>query len=96
MSHLCSHCNSFLMEDYVWWVSAGKTSTPAGDVRSVGLQSARNALNLLANQQEDGDGVTQRVFTNLCEQERSHGGFCGWCGEFGLGVFICPRTLWWE
>ena len=24
MSYLCPHCNSFLLEDYVWWVSAGK------------------------------------------------------------------------
>ena len=34
MSYLCPHCNSFPMEDYVWWVSAGK-SVQLGGVRSV-------------------------------------------------------------
>ena len=24
LSYLCPHCNSFLLEDYIWWVSAGK------------------------------------------------------------------------
>ena len=24
LSYLCPNCNSFLLEDYVWWVSAGK------------------------------------------------------------------------
>ena len=24
VSHLCPHCNSFALEDYIWWVSAGK------------------------------------------------------------------------
>ena len=35
-----------------------------------------NALKLLANQQEDGDGLMQNIVTNLCEgeQEGSHGG----------------------
>ena len=26
MSYLCPNCNSFPLEDYVWWVSAGKTT----------------------------------------------------------------------
>ena len=26
VSYLCPNCNSFLLEDYVWWVSAGKTT----------------------------------------------------------------------
>ena len=26
MSHLCPHCNSFPMEDYVWWVSGRETA----------------------------------------------------------------------
>ena len=34
MSYLCPHCNSFPMEDYVWWVSAG-ISVQLGVVRSV-------------------------------------------------------------
>ena len=25
MSYLCLHCNSFLLEDYMWWVSGEKT-----------------------------------------------------------------------
>ena len=29
-----------------------------------------NALNLLANQQEDGDGLMQSIVTNLCEGRR--------------------------
>ena len=24
MSYLCPHCKSFHLEDYIWWVSAGK------------------------------------------------------------------------
>ena len=32
-----------------------------------------NALKLLANQQENGDGLPQNIVTNLCkEQKRSH------------------------
>ena len=27
MSYLCPHCNSFPMEDYVWWVSGEKKHT---------------------------------------------------------------------
>ena len=36
-----------------------------------------NALKLLANQQEDGDGLIQNIVTNLGkdEQKRSHGRF---------------------
>ena len=36
-----------------------------------------NALTLLANQQEDGDGLVQNIVTNLCEvrHDGSHGGF---------------------
>ena len=26
MSYLCPHCNSFPLEDYVWWVSGRKTT----------------------------------------------------------------------
>ena len=26
MSYLCPNCNSFRLEDYVWWVTAGKTT----------------------------------------------------------------------
>ena len=26
MSHLCPHCTSFPLEDYVWWVSGGKST----------------------------------------------------------------------
>ena len=29
-----------------------------------------NALKLLANQQEDEDGLTQNIVTNLCEESR--------------------------
>ena len=29
-----------------------------------------NALKLLASQQEDGDGLTQNIVTNLCEESR--------------------------
>ena len=27
MSHVCPHCNSFPMEDYVWWVTGEKKHT---------------------------------------------------------------------
>ena len=32
--HICAYCNRFPMENYVWWVSGGK-STQNGGVRSV-------------------------------------------------------------
>ena len=35
MSYLCPHCNSFQMEDYVWWVSGGKKHTNWWCARSV-------------------------------------------------------------
>ena len=35
------------------------------------------ALNLLANQQEDGDGLIQNIVTNLCEGSRK-GSRTGW------------------
>ena len=101
MSYLCPHCNSFAMEDYVWWVS-GRKSIQIGGARSVekdttgrhhlvvqtgeSVNQAKvfrthavhqglcgnlvNALKLLANQQEDGDGVIQNIVTNLCEGSR--------------------------
>ena len=34
MSFLCPHCNSFPMEDYVWWVS-GEENITTGGARSV-------------------------------------------------------------
>ena len=27
MSYLCAHCNSFPMEDHVWWVTGGRKHT---------------------------------------------------------------------
>ena len=100
MSYLCPHCNSFPMEDYVWWVSGGKQAYKlvvcdlwrknmtgswwcSKQVKGVnqakvfkGMQYFRacgnliNALKLLANQQEDGDGLIQNIVTNLCEVSR--------------------------
>ena len=34
MSYVCPHCNSFQMEDYVWW-SEGRENIQIGGVRSV-------------------------------------------------------------
>ena len=31
MSYLCPHCNSFLLEDYVWWVSGRKSTKEKHD-----------------------------------------------------------------
>ena len=101
MSYLCPNCNSFHLEDYVWWVSAGKTtkwwSAICGEmydwkqpnrllvvqtrveqakvfhahVISQGLcENLINALSLLANQQEDGDGLLQSIVTNLGKGSR--------------------------
>ena len=104
MSYLCPNCNSSPLEDYVWWVSAGKKHTSwwcaicekstAGGNRTgfwsykLGkvLSSAKvfkaravpqglcgnliNALKLLANKKEDGDGLIQNIVTNLCEGSR--------------------------
>ena len=82
MSYLCPNCNSFPLEDYVWWVTAGKTTkwwcAICGEkydwrqpnrllVVQTGCLCANliNALKLLANQQEDGDGLLQNIVTNL-------------------------------
>ena len=105
MSYLCPHCNSFTVEDYIWWVS-GRKSTHIGGVRHVerkydskqpnrllvvqsvdSIDQAKvfkahavpqglcanliNALRLLANQQEDGDGLLQNLVKDL--SKRSHG-----------------------
>ena len=104
MSYLCPHCNSFRVEDYVWWVSAGKKHTSwwcaicgerfecKAPHRLLVVQTFEsvnqaevfrahavpqglcgnliNALKLLANQQEDGDGLSQSMVTNLCEAAR--------------------------
>ena len=93
MSYLCPNCNSFPLEDYVRWVSAGKKHTSwwcaiCGEKyywkqpnRLLVVQTGEsfeqaklfkahavpqglcgnliNALKLLANQQEDGDGLLQ-------------------------------------
>ena len=94
MSYLCPNCNSFPLEDYVWW-SLGRKSTKwwcaiCGEkydwkqpnrllVVQTGdsFEQAKvfkahavprglcanlvNALKLLANQQEDGDGLPQNI-----------------------------------
>ena len=93
--------NSFPLEDYVWWVSAGKKHTswwcavcgekndwraPNRLVVQTGESASQakvfkahavpqglcenliNALKLLANQQEDGDGPFQSILTGLCER----------------------------
>ena len=104
MSHLCPHCNSFPMEDYVWWVSGrklrnhwwcaiwgekydwkqpnrllvvqtGESVNQAKVFRAHAVpqgfwRNLINALKLLANQQEDGDGFTQNIVTNLGEGSR--------------------------
>ena len=101
MSYWCPHCNSFLMEDNVWWISAGIQHTSwwcaiCGEIfvwrapnRLLLVQTGEsvnqgevcrahavprglcddliNALKLLANQQEDGDGTFQSMGRNLCE-----------------------------
>ena len=54
-----------------------------------------NALKLLTNQEEDGDGLIQNIVTNLCEGSRkglreglrkNHTSGQSWCPP-------CPRTL---
>ena len=91
MSYLCLNCNSFPLEDYVWWVAAGKTTkwwcAICGEKYQTGCRLCQqekvlsrrpqglcanliNALKLLANQQEDGDGLLQNVMTNLGKGSR--------------------------
>ena len=100
ISCLCPNCNSFPLEDYVWW-SLGEKGVTIGGVRFVekkttgSIQTGSrcckevkvlirprsavprglcgnliNALKLLANQQEDGDGLTQNIVTNFGEGNR--------------------------
>ena len=103
MSYLCPHCNSFPLEDYVWWVSGEKHArwwcaicgekyglkqpnrlsvVQTGD----GIEQAKvfkahavpqcvcanlvNPLTLLANQQEDGDGLLQNIEKDLSKENR--------------------------
>ena len=104
MTYLCPHCNSFPMQDCVWWVSGGKKAHTMvvrdlwrkddwkAPNRLLVVQTGEsvnqakvfrahavpqglcgnliNALTLLANQQEDGDGLTQSIVTHLCEVSR--------------------------
>ena len=105
MSHLCHHCNSFRLEDHVWWVSGRKHTkwwcaicgekydwkqphrllvVQTGDsieqtkafkvlaVRQGLCANLINALKLLANQQEDGDGLLQNIVKDQ-KQKRSYG-----------------------
>ena len=97
MSSLCPHCNSFPLEDYIWWVSGESIQIGAQFVgkkyewkqpnrllvvhtgesinkakvlkaHAVPQGSCGNllfALKLLANQQEDGDGLFLNNVTNL-------------------------------
>ena len=78
MSYLCPNSNSFPLEDYVWWVSGGKTMVRnvwrkvrlEATKQAVGRANLVNALMLLANQQEDGDGLPQNIAVNLGEGSR--------------------------
>ena len=103
MSHLCPNCNSFPLEDYVWWVSGGKHTNwwcaTCGEKydwrqpnRLLVVQTGEsfeqakvfkahavprglcailiNPLKLLANQQEDGDGLLQNIVTNVGKGRR--------------------------
>ena len=103
MSYLCPNCNSFPLEDYVWWVSGRKTTkwwcaicgekydwrqpnrllvVQTGDsfeqakvfkahaVPQGLCANLINALKLLANQQEDGDGLLQNIVKNLGKESR--------------------------
>ena len=79
MSYLWPDCNSFPLEYNVWWVSGGWKSIRNGGARSlrkIRLEATKQAkvltrprergpLRLLANQQEDGDGLI------LCEEGRT-------------------------
>ena len=111
MSYLWPNCNSFPLADYVWWVSAGRTTkwwcaicrekydwrqpnrllvVQTGEIfeqakvfKAVpqGLcENLINALKLLANQQEDGDGLLQNIVTNLGEGSRK--GLTDGLGDF--------------
>ena len=103
MSYLCPKCNSFPLEDDVWWVSGWKgQQLVVHDLwRKIRLEKTKqafwlykqvkvsfrprslkqavpqslcgnliNALKLLANQQEDGDGLIQKIVRNLGKESR--------------------------
>ena len=103
MSYVCPHCNSFPLDDYIWWVSVGKHTNwwcavcgekydwkqpnrllvvQTGDsIEQAKVFKAHavpqglcanliNALKLLANQQEDGDGLLQNIVKNLGKESR--------------------------
>ena len=101
MSHFCPHCNSFLLEDCVWWVGhweeihevvvwrkydwkqpnrllvvqTGDSVEQAKDFKAHAVPQGLcanliNALKLLANQQEDGDGLLHTIVKNLGKESR--------------------------
>ena len=104
MSYLCPHCNSFPLEDYIWWVSGRIKHTTwwcaiCGEkhdwkqpnrllvVQTIdSIDQAKvfnahavpqglcanliNAWKLLANQQEDGDGLLQNIVKDLGKESR--------------------------
>ena len=103
MSYLCPHCNSFPLEDFVWWVS-GRIHTNwlcaicgekydwkqpnrllvvriGGSIEQAKVFEAHavpqglcanlvKSLKLLANQQEDGDGLLQNIVKDLDKESR--------------------------
>ena len=103
LSCLCPNCNSFPLEDYVLWVTAGKTTKwwcaicgvkydwrqpnrlfvvqtgesveqakvfKAHAIPQGLCENLIDASKLLANQQEDGDGLLQNIVTNLGKGSR--------------------------
>ena len=79
MSFLCPNCNSFFLEDYVWWVrnlwrKVRLEATEQAFLIKVfkahavpqGLcANLTNALKLRANQQEDGEGLSHNIVKDL-------------------------------
>ena len=84
MSYLCPNCNSFPLEDYVWWVSGKKTTKwwcaicgqkydwrQPNRLLVVKFWAGKgDAPKLLANYQEDGNGLLQNILKDLGKGSR--------------------------
>ena len=83
MSYLCPHCNSFPMEDYVWWVS-GRKSIQIGGARSV-------EKNMIGSNQAEAKLLIRPSRAHAVPQRKSD--LCCKCSQFSTVDRMYTTTL---